>query len=148
MALYREDEGRGGFHFFEPRDGRQGRRGACSSPIRAHHGRRVRGLHQPIVNLAQNRISASSALRWNHPTRPGVPGEFIPLAEETGLIVPIGEWVIRQACAQAMTWPSDLRIAVNASPVQFRHKGLVAAVMSALAAGLRPTGWSRSPRPC
>jgi EAL domain-containing protein (putative c-di-GMP-specific phosphodiesterase class I) len=78
-------------------------------------------------------------LRWNHPTRGRVaPGEFIPLAEETGLIVAIGEWVIRQACTEAAAWPSDLRVAVNVSPVQFRNKNLVSAVMSALAAsGLR-----------
>jgi EAL domain-containing protein (putative c-di-GMP-specific phosphodiesterase class I) len=65
--------------------------------------------------------------------------DFIPLAEETGLIIPIGEWVLRQACAEAASWPSHLRIAVNLSPVQFKSKNLVATVMSALAAsGLSP----------
>src|SRR5260370_34909077 len=98
-------------------------------------------FYQPIVKLAQNRISGFEALlRWNHPTRGRVsPGEFVPLAEETGLIVAVGEWVIRQACAEARTWPSDLRVAVNVSPVQFRNKTLVASVVSALAtSGLRP----------
>jgi EAL domain-containing protein (putative c-di-GMP-specific phosphodiesterase class I) len=67
------------------------------------------------------------------------PDQFIPLAEETGLIVPIGEWVLRQACAQAAKWPADIRMAVNLSPVQFRNKNLVATVVSALtAAGLVP----------
>jgi diguanylate cyclase (GGDEF)-like protein len=144
MALYRaKDEGRGGFHFFEPEmDAKAQARRILELDLRkAITAGEFEVFYQPIVNLAQNRISGFEALlRWNHPTRGRVvPGEFIPLAEETGLIVPIGEWVIRQACARAMTWPSDLRIAVNASPVQFRHKGLVAAVMSALAAsGLRP----------
>ncbi|HEY3796303.1 MAG TPA: EAL domain-containing protein, partial [Bradyrhizobium sp.] len=98
-------------------------------------------FYQPIVNLAENRITGFEALlRWNHPTRGRVaPNDFIPLAEETGLIGQIGEWVMRQACAEARTWPSDLRVAVNVSPVQFRNKGLVTAVISALAASrLRP----------
>jgi EAL domain-containing protein (putative c-di-GMP-specific phosphodiesterase class I) len=97
-------------------------------------------FYQPIVNLEQDEISGFEALlRWNHPTRGMVPPDaFIPLAEDTGLIVAIGEWVIRQACVEAMTWPSDLRVAVNVSPVQIRGKNLVSAVMSALAStGLR-----------
>jgi EAL domain-containing protein (putative c-di-GMP-specific phosphodiesterase class I) len=97
-------------------------------------------FYQPIVNLEHDEISGFEALlRWNHPTRGLVPPDtFIPLAEETGLIVAIGEWVIRQACLEAMKWPSDLRVAVNVSPVQVRSKSLVSAVMSALATtGLR-----------
>jgi EAL domain-containing protein (putative c-di-GMP-specific phosphodiesterase class I) len=92
------------------------------------------------VNLKQDKVSGFEALlRWNHPIRGRVPpGEFIPLAEETGLVVAIGEWVIRQACAQANMWPADLRVAVNVSPLQFRNKNLVSTVVSALAAsGLR-----------
>jgi EAL domain-containing protein (putative c-di-GMP-specific phosphodiesterase class I) len=98
-------------------------------------------FYQPIVNLVENTITGFEALlRWNHPTRGRVaPNDFIPLAEETGLIGPIGEWVVRQACAEARKWPSDMRVAVNVSPVQFRNKTLVLAVVSALAAsGLRP----------
>jgi predicted signal transduction protein with EAL and GGDEF domain len=144
MALYRaKDDGRAGFHFFEPAmDAKAQARRVLELDLRkAITAGEFEVFYQPIVNLAENRISGFEALlRWNHPVRGRVqPNEFIPLAEETGLIVPIGEWVIRQACAQAMTWPSDLQVAVNASPVQFRHKGLVSAVMSALAAsGLRP----------
>ena len=79
-------------------------------------------------------------IRWNHPTRGLVaPDEFIPLAEETGLIVPIGAWVIQEACRQAMKWPEDVRVAVNVSSVQFRKPGLAQVLMQALAAsGLDP----------
>ena len=98
-------------------------------------------FYQPIVNLAENRITGFEALlRWNHPTRGRVPpSEFIPIAEETGLIGSIGEWVIRNACNEAKTWPTDLRVSVNVSPVQFRSKGLAAIVTSAVAnSGLLP----------
>src|SRR5712675_2358352 len=97
--------------------------------------------YQPIINLAQNRINGFEALlRWNHPTRGRIPpDEFIPLAEDTGLIIPIGDWVLRTACAQATTWPDDLRVAVNVSPLQFRNKNMAASVASTLAAcGLSP----------
>jgi diguanylate cyclase (GGDEF)-like protein len=133
MALYRaKDNGRGGFHFFEPEmDSKAQARRILELDLRkAVTAGEFEVFYQPIVNLAESRISGFEALlRWNHPTRGRVmPDEFIPLAEETG-----------QACAQAMTWPADLQVAVNASPVQFRNKGLVSAVMSALAAsGLRP----------
>jgi diguanylate cyclase (GGDEF)-like protein len=92
-------------------------------------------FYQPIVNLKQDRISGfESLIRWNHPTRGRVPpNEFIPLAEETGLIIPIGEWAIRQACREAGNWNDELRVAVNVSPVQFRSKNLVPTVAAALA---------------
>jgi diguanylate cyclase (GGDEF)-like protein len=144
MALYRaKDDGRGRFHFFETEmDAKAQARRVLELDLRkAVSTGEFELFYQPIVNLAENRISGFEALlRWNHPKRGRVPpNEFIPLAEETGLIVAIGEWVIRQACAEAATWPSDLRVAVNVSPVQFRNKGLVPAVLSALAAyGLRP----------
>jgi diguanylate cyclase (GGDEF)-like protein len=143
MALYRaKDAGRGAFHFFEAEmDAKAQARRALELDLRkAVASGEFEVFYQPIVNLAKDRISGFEALlRWNHPTRGRVaPGEFVPLAEETGLIIAIGEWVIRQACAEASAWPSDLRVAVNVSPVQFRNKNLVAAVMSALAAsGLR-----------
>ena len=144
MALYRaKEDGRGRFHFFEPEmDVRAQARRILELDLRsAINGGEFEVFYQPVVNLAENRVSGFEALlRWNHPTRGSVPPtEFIPLAEETGLIGPIGEWVIRQACAEARKWPPYLRVAVNVSPVQFRNKTLVSAVVSALAAsGLRP----------
>lgn len=73
-------------------------------------------------------------LRWHHPERGLVsPAEFIPLAEETGLILPLGEWVLRAACTEAAKWPSDLMIAINLSPAQFRSKELVSIIVGALA---------------
>jgi EAL domain-containing protein (putative c-di-GMP-specific phosphodiesterase class I) len=92
--------------------------------------------YQPLSNLADDRITGFEALiRWHHPGK-GImsPAAFIPLAEETGLIVPIGEWVIRQACATAAQWPSDIRIAVNISPAQLRSPNLVQVIVGALAA--------------
>jgi diguanylate cyclase (GGDEF)-like protein len=96
---------------------------------------------QPLFDLARNRISAFEALiRWNHPQKGLVsPLDFIPIAEETGLIVPIGEWVLKEACHQAMTWPDDIRVAVNFSTVQFARPGIVNLVFQALAtSGLAP----------
>jgi len=144
MALYRaKGDGRARFHFFEPEmDIKAQARRVLELDLRnAVTAGEFEVFYQPIVNLSENRISGFEALlRWNHPTRGRVPpNDFIPLAEETGLISAIGEWVIRQACAEAKSWPSDLRIAVNVSPVQFRNKTLVSAVVSALASsGLRP----------
>ena len=143
LALYRAKEaGRGTFHFYETdMDVKAQARRVLELDLRkAIVAGEFEVFYQPIVNLAEDRISGFEALlRWNHPTRGRVaPLEFIPLAEQTGLIVPIGEWVIRQACAEATKWP-DLRIAVNVSPVQIRSKTLVSAVISALAtSGLRP----------
>jgi diguanylate cyclase (GGDEF)-like protein len=98
-------------------------------------------FYQPIVNLGQRRLSGFEALlRWRHPERGLLsPIEFIDLAEETGLIIPMGEWVLRRACVEAMRWPGDLRVAVNLSAIQFRDKNLVALVKGALdASGLSP----------
>jgi EAL domain-containing protein (putative c-di-GMP-specific phosphodiesterase class I) len=98
-------------------------------------------FYQPVVSLARDRISGFEALlRWPHPNRGEVPpAQFVPLAEDTGLIVPIGEWVLRRACADAARWPAEISVAVNISPVQFRSKNLAATVVSALgAAGLAP----------
>jgi EAL domain-containing protein (putative c-di-GMP-specific phosphodiesterase class I) len=97
--------------------------------------------YQPVVNLASDKISGFEALiRWHHPEKGLVsPAAFIPLAEETGLIIPMGEWVIRQACATVAQWPGDLNIAVNLSPAQLRSPGLLQVIVSALAAsGLAP----------
>ena len=98
--------------------------------------------YQPIVDLATGRVTACEALlRWWHPVRGVIsPSEFIPIAEETGLIIPLGEWVLRQACREATHWPKDIKIAVNLSPIQFRDPGLVFVVVNALSgSGLSPT---------
>ncbi len=93
-------------------------------------------FYQPLINLRENSVRCFEALlRWNHPARGLVtPADFIPLAEETGLIVPIGEWALRQCCAEAAKWPAGIKVAVNLSPVQFRDGGLVATVEAAIAA--------------
>ena len=93
--------------------------------------------YQPQLNILANKICGFEALlRWHHPKRGLVPpDEFIPLAEETGLIVQIGEWVLRQACEEAAKWPPMIRVAVNLSPVQFKGRGLQNSVLGALAAG-------------
>ncbi|OBZ96700.1 diguanylate phosphodiesterase [Pararhizobium polonicum] len=98
-------------------------------------------FYQPIMQLADNTLSGFEALiRWRHPQRGLVaPLEFIPIAEETGLIVPIGEWVLREACRAAASWPPHLKIAVNLSVCQFRHTSLLSSVVSALdEKGLQP----------
>jgi len=97
--------------------------------------------YQPIVQAATGRLAGFEALiRWRHPARGLVaPMEFIPIAEDTGLIVPIGEWVLREACRAAACWPEHLKIAVNLSVCQFRHNTLLATVVSALSdSGLQP----------
>jgi EAL domain-containing protein (putative c-di-GMP-specific phosphodiesterase class I) len=92
--------------------------------------------YQPLVNLERNEICGLEALmRWSHPERGMIsPGTFIPLAEETGMIVPIGEWALRQACADAAQWPEHIKVAVNLSPAQFKSRNLVQVVFAALAA--------------
>jgi EAL domain-containing protein (putative c-di-GMP-specific phosphodiesterase class I) len=98
-------------------------------------------FYQPLVNLADQAVSGFEALlRWHHPERGLVlPSEFIPLAEQIELIVPLGEWVLQQACHQAANWPGQQRIAVNISPVQFRSPRLMPCILAALASsGLPP----------
>jgi diguanylate cyclase (GGDEF)-like protein/PAS domain S-box-containing protein len=96
---------------------------------------------QPLVNLATDRIGCCEALlRWNHPERGYIPPDrFIGLAEETGLITRIGDWVIRTACREAASWPDNVMLAINISPVQFRSPNLIDVVMHSLAtSGLEP----------
>ena len=90
---------------------------------------------QPSVDIKTRKVAAFEALlRWNHPVRgPISPSVFVPLAEETGLIQALGEWVLRQACVEAAAWPGDVKVAVNLSPLQFQSRGLISAVASALA---------------
>jgi predicted signal transduction protein with EAL and GGDEF domain len=144
LALYRaKAEGRGGFRFFEPgMDAKAKERRALETDLRAALANGEFALvFQPLVDIAAGVIKSCEALlRWNHPIR-GVlqPLDFIPLAEETGLIHAIGEWAIREACTQAASWPDSIGIAVNISAVQFHGPGLVAAVKRALAdTGLDP----------
>jgi diguanylate cyclase (GGDEF)-like protein/PAS domain S-box-containing protein len=144
MALYRaKGDGRGTYRFFEPgMDARAQARRVLELELRTALAHGEFDVHyQPIHDLQENRFTCFEALvRWIHPLRGTIPpGNFISLAEETGLIVPLGEWVLRKACADAATWPDNLRVAVNLSPVQFGHRGLVSAVQSAVSqAGLAP----------
>jgi predicted signal transduction protein with EAL and GGDEF domain len=142
IALYQaKEDGRRIVRFFEPgMDARLRARRTLELDLR--NGLAVGEFevyYQPLVTLETGVISGFEALlRWHHPLRGMVaPGEFIPLAEETGLIVPIGEWVLRQACAEAAAWPDDLKVAVNLSPVQFKKGNLPQMVFAMLAsAGL------------
>jgi len=139
LALYRaKAEGRGTFRFFEQdMDARIQQRRALEVDLRrALSAGEFSLAFQPQINLASNNLVAMEALlRWNHAERgPVPPSEFIPLAEEMGLIVPLGEWVLRHACAEAANWPDPIKVAVNLSPVQFRNRGLVTTVTQALAA--------------
>src|SRR5690606_5434395 len=94
----------------------------------------LRLVFQPLLGLAENRVTCVEALlRWDHEGRTISPTEFIPIAEETGLIVIFGAWVLREACKTAAGWPGDVRVAVNLSPIQFKNKDLVGVVKSALA---------------
>ncbi len=144
LALYRaKDEGRNTFRFYEAAmDEAVEERQRLEVDLRGALGRGEFELHyQPILAVERNRIVGFEALlRWRHPERGLVPpSAFIPLAEETGLVVPIGEWVLRAACAEAARWPGDLRVAVNISAVQFAQAGLAQTVLAALAAaGLPP----------
>jgi len=138
MALYRaKADGRGRLHFFEPElDRRIQLRRALELDLRkALSNSEFELYYQPLINVRTGQVSAFEALlRWQHPERGLVsPAEFIPLAEEIGLIIPLGEWVLREACAEAMTWPADVKVAVNLSPVQFKSRSLVSAVLTALA---------------
>ncbi|ERP91228.1 hypothetical protein Q669_32020 [Labrenzia sp. C1B10] len=97
-------------------------------------------VYQPIIGLGANAVVGFEALvRWQHPERGCIsPAEFIPVAENMGLIVPLGEWVLRKACADAAMWPSFIKVAVNLSPVQFRSKRVAEAVFTALATSRLP----------
>jgi len=138
LALYRAKEaGRGTYAFFEESlNQRAQERRQVESDLRLALERGELELHyQPLFDLEQNRICSFEALlRWNHPKRGLIsPVDFIPIAEDTGLIVPIGAWVVREACAQAARWPEQIRIAVNVSPVQFHRGSLHDTILSALA---------------
>jgi predicted signal transduction protein with EAL and GGDEF domain len=96
--------------------------------------------YQPLVDLRHNEVTGCEALlRWRHPERGMIsPAEFIPVAEDTGLINELGEWVLRTACAEAASWPDHIRIAVNVSPVQLKCQTLALKIIGALAASGLP----------
>ncbi|MCW6513035.1 putative bifunctional diguanylate cyclase/phosphodiesterase [Lichenifustis flavocetrariae] len=144
IALYRaKSDGRGLFRVFERgMDTKLQARRALELDLRAAIELQQFELHyQPLVDVVSGRVSGLEALiRWKHPERGMIgPDEFIPLAEETGLIVPLGAWVLHQACTDAVAWPGDVKIAVNVSPAQFKGPELVTAVLDALTlSGLHP----------
>ena len=138
MALYEAKAGgRGTLRLFEPQMDEAARaRLTLERELReALQAGRFALHYQPLVALSDDRIRGVEALvRWRHPERGLVsPATFIPLAEETGLILPLGEWVLRQACRDAAGWPEGISVAVNVSPIQLRHRGFAQVVVAALA---------------
>jgi predicted signal transduction protein with EAL and GGDEF domain len=137
-----KEEGRGAIHFFAAAmDLELRERRALQHDLQSAIARDELALHyQPQARIDGEIVGFEALARWQHPARGTVPpGTFIPLAEESGLIVPISEWILRAACREAAAWPHPLQIAVNLSPVQFRHgdvAGLVHAVL--LETGLAP----------
>ncbi|SEK25765.1 diguanylate cyclase (GGDEF) domain-containing protein [Sphingomonas palmae] len=144
LALYRaKQDGRGNFRFFEQSlDEAARRRRQIETDLRVAIRTGQLQLHfQPIVASDGEAIRGFEALlRWPHPERGFIPPvEFIPVAEETGLITQVGEWVMHEACRVATTWPEHVRVAVNVSPLQFRSQGFGSVVLQALStSGLAP----------
>jgi len=138
LALYgAKADGRGTYRFFESEmDVRMKARRSLEIDLRHALHRGEFELHyQPQINLLSNRVCGCEALlRWRHPERGMIsPAEFVPVAEETGLIVALGEWVVRQACTDAEKWPQDVKVAVNISPAQLMNQNLLPMVVNALA---------------
>jgi diguanylate cyclase (GGDEF)-like protein/PAS domain S-box-containing protein len=143
MALYRaKADGRGTYRFFEPAmDARMKVRRTLELAMRTALVNCEFELHyQPLVRLRDHKVTGCEALlRWRHPERGMVsPAEFIPVAEEIGLIVPLGEWVLRRACEDAAAWPDGVKVAVNLSPIQVMNPNLLTTVIGALAASGLP----------
>jgi predicted signal transduction protein with EAL and GGDEF domain len=138
LALYgAKAEGRGSYRYYEPEmNARMKRRRSLEVDLRSALLKNEFVLYyQPILAIETGSITGCEALlRWRHAQRGMVlPAEFIPVAEETGLINGIGEWVLKRACSDATGWPSTLRVAVNVSPAQFRNGALPLVVVGALA---------------
>jgi diguanylate cyclase (GGDEF)-like protein len=144
LAMYAaKAAGRRTYCFFDPEmEQRANHRRELEADLRAALAQGAFELHyQPQVDLRSDRVTGCEALlRWRHPVRGMVsPADFVPVAEETGLIEEIGQWVLRTACAEAATWPAGVRIAVNVSPIQFRSETLSLKVAAALSeTGLDP----------
>jgi diguanylate cyclase (GGDEF)-like protein len=142
LALYRaKEESRGTYRFFERgMDSRLCERRQLEDDLRTAIQEGQFEVHyQPLLDMAKGTIACFEALvRWRHPSRGLIqPADFIATAEDSGLIIPIGEWVLRQACRDAAGWPNDVGVAVNVSPAQFKRGDLIAMTISALtAAGL------------
>jgi diguanylate cyclase (GGDEF)-like protein len=139
LALYgAKGDGRRTYRFFEAgMDARARERRSLELELRqAISDGSLEAWYQPVLDLETNRISSCEALlRWRHPERGMIsPAEFIPIAEETGLINQLGHWVLNTACAEAVNWPDEVRVAVNVSPIQFRSQTLALNVAAALAA--------------
>jgi len=142
-ALYRaKAEGRGTVRFFEPQMDQwlREKRALQRDLHDALSQHQLAVFYQPQANIGGDVVGFEALLRWNHPTRGNVPPSvFIPIAEESSLIIELGEWVLRQACKEAASWPNELQIAVNLSPVQFKHGDLSNLVQSVLVdSGLSP----------
>jgi diguanylate cyclase (GGDEF)-like protein len=144
LAMYAaKAAGRRTYRFFDPAMEQQANhRRELEADLRVALAQGAFELHyQPQVDLRSDRVTGCEALlRWRHPVRGMIsPADFVPVAEETGLIEEIGQWVLRTACAEAASWPADVRIAVNVSPVQFRSETLSLKVASVLSeTGLDP----------
>jgi diguanylate cyclase (GGDEF)-like protein len=143
IALYEaKNSGRGTYCFYETEmNERMQVRGKLEQDLRsALANGEFELFYQPIVSLQDNKITSFEALlRWRHSERGMIsPAEFIPIAEEMGLIIPLGEWVLRTACAEAATWPSDIKVSVNVSSLQLTNKNLVNVIISALASARVP----------
>jgi predicted signal transduction protein with EAL and GGDEF domain len=142
LAMYRaKADGGNTYRFFEPQmDARMQARREIELDLRKAVVNGEFELHyQPVVNLRAETVTCFEALiRWRHPEHGLIqPMQFIPIAEETGLIIPLGRWVLRQACVEAAAWPPEITVAVNVSPAQFNHHNLVHDVVAALdASGL------------
>jgi diguanylate cyclase (GGDEF)-like protein len=145
LALYgAKGDGRRTYRFFEAgMDERARARRSLELDLRQAIGDgSLETYYQPVVNLEDGKISSCEALlRWRHPERGMIsPAEFIPIAEDSGLINQLGLWVLNTACAEAVTWPDPVGVAVNVSPVQFRSPSLALQVAAALASSGLPAG--------
>ena len=138
MALYAAKNGGGGGHCFfalDMEDAAQDRRALELDLREALATNQFQLFYQPLVDLRSGVVTTCEALmRWTHPVRGNVPPSvFIPVAEETGMIVELGEWALNRACTDAANWPNGVKVAVNLSPIQFRERSLPLQVVSALA---------------
>jgi diguanylate cyclase (GGDEF)-like protein len=143
LAMYSaKSDGRGTYRMFDPEmDAIAQARRVLERDMRNALALDGFGLfYQPLINLQTQKVTTFEALmRWQHPERGSVPpSEFIPVAEDMGLIVQLGEWALRQACAEATEWPDEISVSVNLSPLQFSKGNLVSTVMSALASSGLP----------